>query len=90
MKNTYWKVNILNPATECVIEENTFESITNVAEKYKTIPLTTWRNIALGRSKIYNKFITMEKLNRKTNKPTTSDTESDEEETNKKNILTFD
>tara|TARA_R110002072_G_scaffold232476_1_gene389939 strand:- start:403 stop:672 length:270 start_codon:yes stop_codon:yes gene_type:complete len=65
MKSINWKIQILNPVSEQVIEENNFKNINEIAEKYPKIPISTWRNIALGRSKIYSKFIVCEKLDMK-------------------------
>lgn len=62
MKSINWKIKILNPVSEDIIEETNFKNINDIAEKYSKIPLSTWRNIALGRSKIYSKFIVCEKI----------------------------
>tara|TARA_R110000787_G_scaffold22553_2_gene65361 strand:- start:377 stop:631 length:255 start_codon:yes stop_codon:yes gene_type:complete len=62
MKSIKWKITILHPVSEDIIEESFFDNITEIAEKYKRIPISTWRNIALGRSKIYSKFIVCEKI----------------------------
>lgn len=65
MKAINWKIQILNPVSEDIIEENIFKNINEISTKYPKIPLSTWRNIALGRSKIYSKFIVCEKVNGK-------------------------
>lgn len=57
MKKNYWSVEFLHPATNTVIETKTFDGLKEIAEHYKNIPLTTWRNIAIGRCKVYKKFI---------------------------------
>ena len=64
MKNTYWEISIKNPVNDDIIEKNNFDSIKECSEKYNKIPLSTWRNIAMGRSKIYNNFIKMVKKNK--------------------------
>tara|TARA_R110000822_G_scaffold266896_1_gene390601 strand:- start:395 stop:640 length:246 start_codon:yes stop_codon:yes gene_type:complete len=61
MKNTFWEITIKNPANDNVIERREFECISDIHKQYKKIPETTWRNIALGRSKVYKNFIGMEK-----------------------------
>tara|TARA_E500000305_G_scaffold67369_1_gene53588 strand:+ start:78 stop:326 length:249 start_codon:yes stop_codon:yes gene_type:complete len=82
MKRINWKITILNPVNEEILECNTFENITEISKKYKKIPLSTWRNIALGRSKIYKKFVICEKVDN-----STRHIESDEDE---KIVITFD
>ena len=62
MKTINWKITILHPVSEDIIEENLFNNINEIGEHYKRIPISTWRNIALGRSKIYSKFILCEKV----------------------------
>ena len=62
MKNTNWEVEILNPINQELIEKNTFKSIEDISNKYKNITLSTWRNIALGRGKVYKKFINVKKI----------------------------
>ena len=62
MKKIKWKITVLHPLSEDIIEERIFNSLYEVAEQYKRIPLLTWRNIGLGRSKIYSKFILCEKI----------------------------
>ena len=72
MKNTNWNVKVLHPVNKNVLEEKTFRNVEDVANHYQTLPLSTWRNISIGRSKIYNNFIRMEKLNVKDNQSLTS------------------
>lgn len=56
-----WKLNILNPATNEVLSTETFNSLREISEKYKNIPFNTWRNISIGRSKVYEKFLFLKK-----------------------------
>ena len=61
MKSIIWKLSILNPATNEVISNEQFNSLREISEKYKNIPFNTWRNISIGRSKIYEKFLFLQK-----------------------------
>ena len=61
MKKTYWLISIKNPVNDDIIEQKEFDTIADVAKNYGKIPEKTWRNISVGRSKIYGKFITCEK-----------------------------
>ena len=61
MKSILWKLHILNPATNEVITNETFNSLREISEKYKNIPFNTWRNISIGRSKVYEKFLYLKK-----------------------------
>ena len=70
MKNTYWEISIKNPVNDDIIEKNNFDSIKECSEKYNKIPLSTWRNIAMGRSKIYNNCIKMVMKNKHENDET--------------------
>jgi hypothetical protein len=65
MKNTFWEITIKNPANDNIIERKQFDCIADIAKQYQKISETTWRNIALGRSKVYKNFIEMEKKSRK-------------------------
>lgn len=60
----FWKISILNPVSNEVIEENLFNTINEVFNKYSNIKLNTWRNICMGRSKVYKNFIKVEKVNK--------------------------
>lgn len=63
MKNINWKVSVFNPATnELLGEPKTFRNIEDIATEYNVLSLPTWRNISIGRSNIYNKFIKVEKV----------------------------
>ena len=62
MKITNWKVDFLHPINKDVLHSTTFRNIEEIADTYKDIPLSTWRNISIGRSKIYKKFIHLEKI----------------------------
>lgn len=57
MKSTYWSIEVLHPATNTTIETKQFDNILDISKHYKNIPLSTWRNMAIGRCKIYKKFI---------------------------------
>ena len=61
MKSIIWKLSILNPASNEVILTEQFNSLREISEKYKNIPFNTWRNISIGRSKIYEKFLFLKK-----------------------------
>ena len=66
MKTSYWKVKVLHPTENSIIEEKNFESVEDISKYHKRIPLITWKNICAGRSKIYKKFIVCEKVKRDT------------------------
>ncbi len=64
-----WNVSVLNPITAEEIMKSTHNTIDDIADKYKQINLNTWRNICMGRSKVYNKFIKVSKEERKLEDP---------------------
>lgn len=66
MKTSYWKVKVLHPTENSILEEKNFESVEDISKYHKRIPLITWKNICAGRSKIYEKFIVCEKVKRDT------------------------
>lgn len=72
MKNTNWRVQVLHPINKNVLEEKTFRNVEDISAHYQNLPLSTWRNISIGRSKVYNNFINMEKVNVKDNQSLTS------------------
>ena len=60
-----WKVSFLNSLNGETLNEKTFRTIEEIHKEYQHIPLSTWRNISIGRSKIYDKFLKLEKSNLK-------------------------
>lgn len=62
MKNIRWKVLINNPLNNERLSEEVFENINQIASKYDFLSLQKWRNICLGRSKVYKTFVNVEKL----------------------------
>ena len=58
----YWKIEVYNPVNNEIIQSSNHSTINEIFEKYPKINLSTWRNIAMGRSKVYNKFIKVIKL----------------------------
>lgn len=63
MKQINWSVKILNPVNKNhILETNTFRTIEEIFNKYPNLPLSTWRNICIGRSKIYKNFINVDKM----------------------------
>ena len=62
MKKIYWRVAIKHPLKEDILEINNFNSIEEICNHYPKINNNTWRNICLGRSKCYNKFLSVEKM----------------------------
>ena len=58
----FWKVEVLNPVDNTIIQTSNHPTINDIFNNYNTINLATWRNIAMGRSKIYNKFIKVYKV----------------------------
>ena len=62
MKSIFWNVKFLNPVDgKSILREETHPHIQSLADKYPHIPLPTWRNMGMGRSKIYEPFIQLEK-----------------------------
>ncbi len=62
MKKIYWRVSIKHPLKDDILEINNFNSIEEISKQYPKFNNNTWRNICLGRSKCYNKFLSVEKL----------------------------
>ena len=60
-----WNVSVLNPITNEEIMKSKHNTIDDIANTYKQINLNTWRNVCMGRSKVYNKFIKVTKEERK-------------------------
>ena len=74
MPNSYnqkhlWEVEVLNPINNNVISKSVHSTINDIAENYKNINLNTWRNICMGRSKVYNNFIKVNKVNKVKEEP---------------------
>ena len=61
MKKIAWKLQFLNPIDQTIIKSSNFNSLKDIGNQYTFIPFNTWRNIAIGRSKVYNRFIKLEK-----------------------------
>ena len=57
-----WQLEILNPVNQEVVEVLYFPTISKIADNVKMFNYDTWRNIALGRSKAYQKFVKLTKL----------------------------
>ena len=62
MKSIKWKVEIHNPITKDKLEEEIFSNINDIALAYNFLSLQKWRNICLGRSRVYNTFLNVEKI----------------------------
>ena len=63
MKNIKWNVKLSNPLNGESIEHKLYDSIEHIHKEHSYLPLPTCRNIAMGRSKVYHPFITVEKEN---------------------------
>ena len=59
MKNIEWTLKVFNPLNDELLSENTYTSLKNVSESFPKIPFNTWRNISIGRCKIYDKFLSL-------------------------------
>ena len=57
-----WRVIVLNPTDNSVIQSSTHPTINDIYKTYSNINLSTWRNICMGRSKVYSKFIKVTKV----------------------------
>tara|TARA_R110002073_G_scaffold320989_1_gene496858 strand:+ start:16026 stop:16226 length:201 start_codon:yes stop_codon:yes gene_type:complete len=64
MKNIIWELKVFNPLNDELLMDKTFTSLKEVSENFTKIPFNTWRNISIGRCKIYDKFLTLEKKNK--------------------------
>tara|TARA_Y100000004_G_C8602907_1_gene281332 strand:- start:85 stop:357 length:273 start_codon:yes stop_codon:yes gene_type:complete len=64
-----WEVEVLNPVNNNVISKSVHSTINDIANTYKNINLNTWRNICMGRSKVYNNFIKVNKVQKKVEEP---------------------
>tara|TARA_R110002153_G_scaffold10110_2_gene40416 strand:- start:1022 stop:1432 length:411 start_codon:yes stop_codon:yes gene_type:complete len=63
IKSIKWEVNILNPIDDSSnIFEKKYCSIRDIADDHTFLPYDTWRNIAVGRSKVYDAFIKLFKV----------------------------
>lgn len=62
MKKTIWKLEVLHPLNQNVIQTTRHKTLKEISSSNPSIPFNTWRNIAIGRSKVYEKFIKLEKL----------------------------
>lgn len=81
VKNINWNLRMFNPTDKTVIHSTTYNNIEEIHKEHPYITLPTWRNIAIGRSKIYKNFIEIEKTN-KSITPTSIDEPLDLEEVN--------
>lgn len=61
MKSICWNVKFFNPTNQELLKEERHTHIQSLADKYPHIPLPTWRNMGMGRSKIYEPFIKLKK-----------------------------
>tara|TARA_R110002073_G_scaffold230162_2_gene391047 strand:+ start:10578 stop:11336 length:759 start_codon:yes stop_codon:yes gene_type:complete len=60
--NNKWRLNSLDPITGNVDKTYYFPSLKILANNLKALNYDTWRNIALGRSKTYSKFFSLDKI----------------------------
>ena len=60
--NNKWRLNSLDPITGNVDKTYFFPSLKILANNLKSLNYDTWRNIALGRSKTYSKFFSLDKI----------------------------
>tara|TARA_R110000822_G_C15030737_1_gene464228 strand:+ start:385 stop:600 length:216 start_codon:yes stop_codon:yes gene_type:complete len=58
-----WELTAFNPLTNDILSTTNYKSIKEIAEKHKNINEDTWRNISIGRSKIYKPFFKLEHIN---------------------------
>ena len=57
-----WRLTSYNPLTKAVISTNEFNSIKEIADKYKILNEDAWRSLSIGRSKVYEPFFKLEHL----------------------------
>ena len=62
MKTITWSLKILNPINLNVLEMGNYNNLKEIVEKYPFINASTWRNIAMKRSKVYDKYILLNKI----------------------------
>ena len=93
MKTITWSLKILNPINLNVLERGTFNNLKEIVEKYPFINASTWRNIAMKRSKVYDKFILLNKIveeklvKKKEKKDNLVKKKNSKKEENKENVL---
>lgn len=68
VKKINWRLTTYHPLTNNTIGIDNVSSIKELADKYPAINQNTWRNIACGRSKVYDKFLLLEKVSQEENK----------------------
>tara|TARA_R110002153_G_scaffold212442_1_gene365086 strand:+ start:16327 stop:16566 length:240 start_codon:yes stop_codon:yes gene_type:complete len=64
MKNYQWRLKIKNPTNLEIMNEEIFNNIKDIHNKYTHLPLSTWRNIGMGRSKVYSTIYDLNKIKR--------------------------
>lgn len=76
MKDICWNVKFFNPIDKSLLSEKCFDSISHIKQEYPHISLSTWRNIAIGRSKIYERTINVNKQYKSKIKPMMMDADT--------------
>jgi len=60
-KRVKWVVCIKNPINKDILKTGKYCSLKEISNDNSFLPYDTWRNIAVGRSNVYDPFITIDK-----------------------------
>lgn len=61
VKSINWQVEVVNPMTNQVVNSATYNSIEHIQKEHSYLPISTWRNVCMGRSKVYSPFLRVSK-----------------------------
>lgn len=61
VKSINWQVEVVNPMTNQVVNSATYNSIEDIHKEHSYLPISTWRNVCMGRSKVYTPFLRVSK-----------------------------
>lgn len=62
MKNIKWNIKIKNPLNDEILEEKIFNKVDDITGTYPFLSKEKWRNICLGRSKVYSVMVEVSKI----------------------------
>ena len=57
-----WQLKVFNPVDGEVMLTQDFRSLNDVAKKFPKIKYDAWRNLTIGRSKVYKPFFDIKKI----------------------------
>lgn len=62
MKSIKWNVKIKNPLTAEILDSKDFNKVDDITDVYPFLTKEKWRNICLGRSKVYSVVVEVNKI----------------------------